>query len=206
MIMTVWSMHWRLVLRRCLITRSYLENLFLFPNLVSKTLWTFFPLLKCKSGKDIFLSPTFHNLGHLASCSFVFSITCCISAVTGCHVLLPVVSRVVSVLSSVVTRRFTYCLSSVLFKITCCPLFPDMLAVPDFLIGAMEEWGLVMFRRSYLVYDEQFCSTGVKLAMTKVIAHELAHQVIYAANHLVKMTSNIIFQTIVTPLSGSIIR
>jgi len=52
----------------------------------------------------------------------------------------------------------------------------DMLAVPDFLIGAMEEWGLVMFRRSYLVYDEQFCSTGVKLAMTKVIAHELAHQ------------------------------
>jgi len=52
----------------------------------------------------------------------------------------------------------------------------DLLAVPDLLIGAMEEWGLVMFRSSYLVYDEQFCSTGVKLAVTKVIAHELAHQ------------------------------
>lgn len=97
--------------------------------------------------------------------------------------LLPAVSRVVSVL------RF--------FSITCCPLFSDMLAVPDFLIGAMEDWGLVMFRRSYLVYDEQFCSTDVKLAITKVIAHELAHQVIYAANQLVKMVSHIIFQTTV---------
>ncbi|KAL9980021.1 hypothetical protein ACROYT_G008552 [Oculina patagonica] len=52
----------------------------------------------------------------------------------------------------------------------------DLLAVPDFLNGAMEEWGLVMFRRSYLVYDEQFSSTDVKLKMTKVISHELAHQ------------------------------
>ena len=60
----------------------------------------------------------------------------------------------------------------------CIILFPDLLAVPDFLNGAMEEWGLVMFRRSYLVYDEQFSSTDVKLKMTKVIAHELAHQVI----------------------------
>ena len=116
----------------------------------------------------------------LESCGFVFKITYCLSAVSGCHVLLTVFSRAVSVL------RF--------FSITCCPLFPDMLAVPDFLIGAMENWGLVMFRRSYLVYDEQFCSTDVKLAMTKVIAHELAHQVIYAVNHLVKMVSHIIFQ------------
>lgn len=126
----------------------------------------------------------------LASCSFVFGITCCLSAVTGCHVLLLVVSRVVSVL------RF--------FSITCCPLFTDMLAVPDFLIGAMEDWGLVMFRRSYLVYDEQFCSTDAKLAMTKVIAHELAHQVIYAANHLVKMVSHIIFQTTVKHAAPSV--
>ena len=109
-------------------------------------------------------------------------------AVTCC--LLPVVSRVVSVL------RF--------FSITCSPLFPDMLAVPDFLIGAMEDWGLVMFRRSYLVYDEQFCSTDVKLAMTKVIAHELAHQVIYAANHLVKMVCHIIFQTTVKRTAPSV--
>lgn len=68
-------------------------------------------------------------------------------------------------------------------SVTCFPLFSDLLAVPDFLNGAMEEWGLVMFRRSYLVYDEQFSSSDVKLKMTKVIAHELAHQVIYAVNH-----------------------
>ena len=44
------------------------------------------------------------------------------------------------------------------------------------------------------MYDEQFCSTGVKLAVTKVIAHELAHQVIYYSNYRVKMVSEIIFQ------------
>ncbi|RMX39901.1 hypothetical protein pdam_00022441, partial [Pocillopora damicornis] len=52
----------------------------------------------------------------------------------------------------------------------------DLLAVPDFLNGAMEEWGLVVFRRALLVYDEQFTSTDAKVKMTKVIAHELAHQ------------------------------
>ena len=41
----------------------------------------------------------------------------------------------------------------------------------------MEEWGLVVFRRALLVYDEQFTSTDAKVKMTKVIAHELAHQV-----------------------------
>ena len=154
------------------------------------------------------LVTTFNNLRDLVGCCLVFKITCCLNTVTGCHVMLSVVSRVVSVLSCIITCRFTCCLSAVLFKITCCPSFPDMLAVPDFLIGAMEEWGLVMFRRSYLVYDEQFCSTGVKLAMTKVIAHELAHQVIYAANYLAKMAGYVIFQTIVkqTVLSWSIIR
>lgn len=58
-----------------------------------------------------------------------------------------------------------------------CLFIPDLLAVPDFLNGAMEEWGLVVFRRALLVYDEQFTSTDAKVKMTKVIAHELAHQV-----------------------------
>ena len=57
--------------------------------------------------------------------------------------------------------------------------FPsDLLAVPDFLMGAMENWGLVLFRRVHLVYDDRFSSTDTKLSVTKVIAHELAHQVI----------------------------
>ena len=41
----------------------------------------------------------------------------------------------------------------------------------------MEDWGLVVFRRALLVYDEQFTSTDAKVKMIKVIAHELAHQV-----------------------------
>lgn len=63
-----------------------------------------------------------------------------------------------------------------------CLFIPDLLAVPDFLNGAMEEWGLVVFRRALLVYDEQFTSTDAKVKMTKVIAHELAHQVSPSTN------------------------
>lgn len=59
MIMTVWSMHWRLVSRCCLITRSYLENLFLFLNLVSKTFYTFWNVDLPKIGH----SPTDHTDG-----------------------------------------------------------------------------------------------------------------------------------------------
>ena len=58
------------------------------------------------------------------------------------------------------------------------PMLSDLLAVPDFLMGAMENWGLVLFRRVHLVYDDRFSSTDTKLSLTKVIAHELAHQVI----------------------------
>ena len=58
------------------------------------------------------------------------------------------------------------------------PMLSDLLAVPDFLMGAMENWGLVLFRRVHLVYDDRFSSTDTKLSVTKVIAHELAHQVI----------------------------
>lgn len=56
-------------------------------------------------------------------------------------------------------------------------MLSDLLAVPDFLMGAMENWGLVLFRRVHLVYDDRFSSTDTKLSLTKVIAHELAHQV-----------------------------
>ena len=76
-----------------------------------------FSLLNCKSGKGVFWSPSFNNLRDLASCSFVFKITCCLSTVTGCHVLLPFVSRVVSVLCFSVKSRVVSVLSRV---VTCC--------------------------------------------------------------------------------------
>eukprot|EP00794_Sanderia_malayensis_P004789 gene4789-5416_t len=52
----------------------------------------------------------------------------------------------------------------------------DLLAVPDFLAGAMEDWGLVSFRNSYLIFEENMTTTDQKKLVALVIAHELAHQ------------------------------
>ena len=43
----------------------------------------------------------------------------------------------------------------------------------------MEDWGLVSFRSSYLLYDEKRVTLDQKKMITLVIAHELAHQVCY---------------------------
>ncbi|XP_065670521.1 endoplasmic reticulum aminopeptidase 1 isoform X1 [Hydra vulgaris] len=52
----------------------------------------------------------------------------------------------------------------------------DLLAVPDFMAGAMEDWGLVSFRSAYLVFDEEIMTVESMRQVTLVIAHELAHQ------------------------------
>lgn len=57
-------------------------------------------------------------------------------------------------------------------------MFPaDLAAIPDFQSGAMENWGLTTYRETALLYDPDKSSVSDKLAITKVIAHELAHQV-----------------------------
>ncbi|KAF4094945.1 hypothetical protein G5714_024023 [Onychostoma macrolepis] len=57
------------------------------------------------------------------------------------------------------------------------PLFKsDQIALPDFSFGAMENWGLITYRESALLYDEEISSTGNKERIVSVIAHELAHQ------------------------------
>ena len=53
----------------------------------------------------------------------------------------------------------------------------DLLSVPDFLAGAMEDWGLVSFRSSYLLYDVKRVTLEQKKMIALVISHELAHQV-----------------------------
>ena len=50
-------------------------------------------------------------------------------------------------------------------------------AIPDFQSGAMENWGLTTYRETGLLFDPEKSSASDKLAITKVIAHELAHQV-----------------------------
>ena len=53
----------------------------------------------------------------------------------------------------------------------------DLAAIPDFQSGAMENWGLTTYRETGLLFDPDKSSASDKLGITKVIAHELAHQV-----------------------------
>uniref|UniRef100_A0A4W6ELN7 Aminopeptidase n=1 Tax=Lates calcarifer TaxID=8187 RepID=A0A4W6ELN7_LATCA len=52
----------------------------------------------------------------------------------------------------------------------------DLAAIPDFQAGAMENWGLSTYRETGLLFDPDRSSASDKLGITKVIAHELAHQ------------------------------
>ncbi|MCJ8733359.1 hypothetical protein PDJAM_G00222310 [Pangasius djambal] len=52
----------------------------------------------------------------------------------------------------------------------------DQIALPDFSAGAMENWGLTMYRESALLYEEGVSSSSDKEWVAIVIAHELAHQ------------------------------
>ncbi|XP_067874450.1 aminopeptidase N-like [Heterodontus francisci] len=52
----------------------------------------------------------------------------------------------------------------------------DQIALPDFNAGAMENWGLVTYRETALLYDRNLSSTGNKKRVATIIAHELAHQ------------------------------
>lgn len=52
----------------------------------------------------------------------------------------------------------------------------DLIAVPDFGAGAMENWGLMTFRTSLLVHNDKISSNEAKENTIVVISHEIAHQ------------------------------
>lgn len=52
----------------------------------------------------------------------------------------------------------------------------DMIAIPDFSSGAMENWGAITYRESALLVDENHSSLSNKQWTALVIAHEIAHQ------------------------------
>uniref|UniRef100_A0A8C5E7B4 Aminopeptidase n=1 Tax=Gouania willdenowi TaxID=441366 RepID=A0A8C5E7B4_GOUWI len=52
----------------------------------------------------------------------------------------------------------------------------DKIAIPDFGTGAMENWGLITYRETNLLYDERESSSYNKQRVASVIAHELVHQ------------------------------
>lgn len=55
--------------------------------------------------------------------------------------------------------------------------FPDQIALPDFSAGAMENWGLITYRETALLYNDGVSSNGDKEWVATVISHELAHMV-----------------------------
>lgn len=52
----------------------------------------------------------------------------------------------------------------------------DLIAIPDFSAGAMENWGAITYRESALLVDRKHSSAASKQWVALVIAHEIAHQ------------------------------
>ncbi|KAI9818054.1 MAG: Aminopeptidase 2 mitochondrial [Pycnora praestabilis] len=52
----------------------------------------------------------------------------------------------------------------------------DMVAIPDFSAGAMENWGLITYRVVDLLFDEKTSGAATKQRIAEVVQHELAHQ------------------------------
>ncbi|KAJ7335681.1 hypothetical protein JRQ81_013622 [Phrynocephalus forsythii] len=52
----------------------------------------------------------------------------------------------------------------------------DLIALPQFTFGGMENWGLITFRAEYLLYRPQDKSTDKKRDLCEILAHEIGHQ------------------------------
>ena len=52
----------------------------------------------------------------------------------------------------------------------------DMIAVPTFEYGAMENWGLITYKKRYLLLHENVTTAFMKQKIARTISHELAHQ------------------------------
>ena len=51
----------------------------------------------------------------------------------------------------------------------------DLLAIPDFAAGAMENWGCVTYRETRLLIDKDNTPLANKIACSRTVSHELAH-------------------------------
>ncbi|XP_070560484.1 aminopeptidase N-like [Ptychodera flava] len=51
----------------------------------------------------------------------------------------------------------------------------DMVSVPVFKFGAMENWGLILYKRSRMLYDKDIHPPSRAMRAVRLIAHELAH-------------------------------
>ncbi|KAK6089369.1 hypothetical protein P3W45_001615 [Vairimorpha bombi] len=51
----------------------------------------------------------------------------------------------------------------------------DLVTIPTFVSGAMENWGLVTFRKTSLLYEKETTSIRSKKRIAETVCHELAH-------------------------------
>jgi aminopeptidase N len=51
----------------------------------------------------------------------------------------------------------------------------DVIAIPDFAAGAMENTGAISFREQFLLIDPDTASLGLRKAVAGILAHEIAH-------------------------------
>lgn len=70
-----------------------------------------------------------------------------------------------------------------------------MIAIPDFALGAMENWGLITYRETAMLYTPGVSSEANKQRVTQIIAHELTHQVGTCQNR--SKRDNFYFHTVV---------
>lgn len=59
-----------------------------------------------------------------------------------------------------------------------------MIAIPDYPLGAMENWGLITYRETAMLYQPGVSSETNKQRVVTVITHELAHQVMLCLSYL----------------------
>ncbi|XP_014220654.1 aminopeptidase N [Trichogramma pretiosum] len=52
----------------------------------------------------------------------------------------------------------------------------DMVALPDFAAGAMENWGLITYRETAMLYQNGVSTRANRQRLANVVSHELAHQ------------------------------
>ena len=60
---------------------------------------------------------------------------------------------------------------------TFASIMTDLVAIPDFGTGAMENWGLIGFSSAMVLYDPMKTSDKLKQVVCETVTHELAHQV-----------------------------
>lgn len=51
----------------------------------------------------------------------------------------------------------------------------DLIAIPDFVSGAMENWGLITFRETKLLCPNESVSVATQLGVALTVSHEIAH-------------------------------